>query len=68
MKKIQVIEKGVYGKTIYYPSNDVATKFLKLTGTKTFTVEQLSVIACLGFELEVIHPVSQSLLNTINKF
>ena len=53
-------EKSVYGNILYYPHNDVATKFAILLGKKTFSYSDIFNISQLGFET-IIH----KLLNQI---
>jgi hypothetical protein len=47
-------EKSVYGNVLYYPHNDVATKFATLLGKKTFSYSDIFNISQLGFET-IIH-------------
>lgn len=47
-------EKSVYGKILIYPKCDKANIFAGLTGTKTMTLGQLSLIRGLGYDVELI--------------
>jgi len=51
---ITFFEKSVYGKTLIYPKCDKANIFAGLTGTKTFTTGQLSLIEGLGYTVNLI--------------
>lgn len=56
--KIQPIaefkEKSVYGGTLIYPNNNTAILFAELVNKKTFSIRDLSIIADLGFRIELI--------------
>ena len=54
--KVKIRVKNVYGTDFLYPANKQAVKFLKLTGSKTFTQRHLEAIQDLGFEVEAIRP------------
>lgn len=47
-------EKSVYGGTLIYPNNEPATLFADLINKKTFSRRDLSIIADLGFRIELI--------------
>lgn len=46
--------KDVYGKPTVYPVNEAAKLLAKLAGTKTLTVEALSVITALGYNVSTV--------------
>jgi len=43
--------RQVYGKELYYPANDRAEIFLKLTGKKTFDKYELKIIQEVGYNV-----------------
>jgi len=49
--KITVIIKNVYGNEVVYPVCEQAKLFARLAGTKTLTLESLSLITALGYEI-----------------
>jgi hypothetical protein len=49
--KCEVEMRDVYGRTVYYPVNSVASLFCKLLGSKTLTVSQLKIIRTLGYQI-----------------
>ncbi len=51
---VEIKEKSVYGNVLLYPNNDVATKFARLLGKKTFSYGDLDNIASLGFTINYI--------------
>lgn len=53
-QQITIKEKSVYGNTLLYPVCDKATIFANLIGKKTFTSNDLDLIAALGYELNII--------------
>ena len=50
---VEIKEKSVYGNVLYYPHNDVATKFAILLGKKTFSSSDIYNISQLGFETKI---------------
>ena len=54
--KIQIYTKNVYGNELVYPANESAKDFLLLTGAKTFSQNQLSIIRKLGYQIELLMP------------
>lgn len=52
--KVVIIEvRNVYGNQNHYPVCDTGKLFLKLTGTKTLSLDQLKTIKALGYDLQV---------------
>lgn len=51
--KIKVQIKNVYGQPRIYPACDTAKKFLRLTGGKTFSKQDIELIKQLGYVVEV---------------
>ena len=51
---VEVKEKSVYGGKLIYPNNEVADLFADLANKKTFSIRDLSIIADLGFRIEII--------------
>ena len=51
--KIKVTQKQHYGTYYFYPNCDNSNLFIKLTGRKTLTIDDLKVIKNLGYEIEV---------------
>jgi hypothetical protein len=43
--------RQVYGKELYYPANDRAELFLRLTGKKTFDKYELKIIQKVGYNV-----------------
>jgi hypothetical protein len=43
--------RNVYGKELYYPANDSAQLFLRLTGKKTFDKYELKIIQDVGYNV-----------------
>jgi len=46
-------EKSVYGNVLFYPHNEIATKFAILLGKKTFNYSDIYNISQLGFETKI---------------
>lgn len=57
--KIKVTIKTVYGEERIYPSCPIAESFCRLVGQKTLTRTDIGHIKAIGFEIEVISPVTQ---------
>ena len=53
MKTIQVEIKNVYGTERIYPLCDNAKRFARLTNTKTFNREIISIIKQIGIQVEI---------------
>lgn len=53
-KQITFKEKAVYGKILIYPVCDKAAIFSSLLAKKTFTANDIDLIASLGFEIKLI--------------
>ena len=53
-KVVEIKEKSVYGGTLLYPNNESAILFADLINKKTFSIRDLSIIADLGFRVEII--------------
>ncbi len=53
---IRVEAKQVYGQWKFYPFDEAAATFARLTRTATLSPEQLKMIESLGFRVEVIQP------------
>ena len=51
---VEIKEKSVYGGTLLYPNNESAILFADLINKKTFSIRDLSIIADLGFRVEII--------------
>ena len=51
--KIKVEIKTVYGKQLIYPRCKNASAFARLTGKKTFSLDNVDEIKKLGFRVEV---------------
>lgn len=51
---VEVKEKSVYGGKLIYPNNAQAILFADLINKKTFSIRDLSIIADLGFRIEII--------------
>jgi hypothetical protein len=47
----KVEARQVYGKELYYPANDRAEIFLRLTGKKTFDKYELKIIQEVGYNV-----------------
>jgi|TARA_R110000823_G_C15725656_1_gene479173 hypothetical protein len=47
----KVEARNVYGKELYYPANDRAQTFLKLTGKKTFDKTELKIVEQVGYNV-----------------
>lgn len=54
--EIQVSVKNVYGNEMIYPQCETAKKFLKLTGKKTFSTQDLNTIRLLGYAVVQVLP------------
>ena len=54
MTTIQVFTRNVYGKMAIYPANNAAEVCTVLTGKKTFTAFDLSLLAKLGHTVEYV--------------
>jgi hypothetical protein len=48
---VEIKEKSVYGNVLFYPNNDVATKFVNLLGKKTFSYADLDHMSALALTL-----------------
>lgn len=48
---IKIREASAYGTTFLYPVCELAVKFTKLTGRKTFTHSDLITIESMGIEI-----------------
>jgi hypothetical protein len=48
--------KNVYGQELNYASNEIAEKFAKLLGKKTFSLTDLRKISDLGYTVKVKTP------------
>ena len=51
---VEFKEKSVYGGTLIYPNNKPAVLFAELINKKTVSRRDLSIIADLGFRVEII--------------
>ena len=51
---VEFKEKSVYGGTLIYPNNEPAILFADLLNKKTVSIRDLSIIADLGFRIELI--------------
>lgn len=49
--KIELNERELYGRIVFYPANPNAVLMAKLTKTKTFGKAQLEIFRSLGFEI-----------------
>ena len=54
MQQVSFKEKSIYGRTLIYPNCDKANLFAGLLSTKTFTLQQLTLIEALGFKINLI--------------
>lgn len=45
--------KTSYGRSLFYPENETASKFCQLLGCVTLTKEQLVLIKSMGIEIEI---------------
>jgi hypothetical protein len=52
MMKIEILIKGVYGVTKYYPVCSTGKLFAEIANTTTLTEAVLKKIKALGYELE----------------
>jgi hypothetical protein len=51
--KLEILIKNVYGNEMYYPKNNSAKSFAKLTGKKTLSIADLKIAETeLGYEIE----------------
>lgn len=53
-KTLQVTVKQIYGNELVYPACEQSKLLCKLTNTKTFTEQSISIIKQLGFSFQVI--------------
>lgn len=53
-KVVEIKEKSVYGGTLLYPNNQTARFFSELVNKKTFSRRDLSIMADLGYKIEII--------------
>lgn len=53
--KFQIKIKSVYGVERIYPANETAERMTKLIGRKTFSNQDLIIIASLGFIIEQVN-------------
>lgn len=53
-EQITIKEKSVYGNTLLYPVCEKAVIFSNLVAKKTFTANDLDLIAALGYEINLI--------------
>jgi len=51
---VEFKEKSVYGGTLIYPNNEPAILFAELINKKTVSRRDISIIADLGFRVEII--------------
>jgi hypothetical protein len=51
---VEIKEKSVYGGTLLYPNNQTAMFFAELVNKKTFSRRDLSIMADLGYRIEII--------------
>jgi hypothetical protein len=51
---VEFKEKSVYGGILIYPNNEPAVLFAELINKKTVSRRDLSIIADLGFRVEII--------------
>ncbi len=51
---LTIKEKSVYGKTLLYPACDKSNIFAGLIKAKTFQMSDLTLIAGLGYEINLI--------------
>lgn len=56
MGTIEVKQKTVYGKNLFYPANDPAKLAAQMVNRATLTLEDLSYLKRLGFAIEVQAP------------
>ena len=63
MKSVKVYTKQVWGKTLIYPANELAKRFLHLINPsrKTFTEGELIQIVELGHEVDQVANPDESL-------
>lgn len=53
---VEIQIKNVYGKENIYPVNETAKDFATLTGNKTLSRGQLSIIQGMGYNIKVVQP------------
>ena len=63
MESVKVYTKQVWGKTLIYPANELAKRFLHLINPtrKTFTEDELIQIVELGHEVDQVANPEESL-------
>jgi len=59
--KIQVLIKNIYGRETIYPVCDQAKIFASLAGQKTLTSREIRLIKDLGYSIEVVSQIPNSL-------
>ena len=52
--KIQVYIKKVYGNSLAYPVCKTAQAFSSLTGNKTLSRHELTIIKTMGYDIDVV--------------
>ena len=54
MKTLLISRRDVYGVTRYYPECDDSRTFARICNTKTLTIETLTLIKRLNYEIEIV--------------
>lgn len=57
MGTVTVEARGVFGRELFYPTNDVAGKLATLLTCRAFTRGQLQLVKDLGFEVVITAPL-----------
>jgi hypothetical protein len=51
--QITIIQKQVYGNTVFYPACDISKKFSDIAQTKTLREADLKIIKSMGYQIIV---------------
>lgn len=54
--KLILYAKDVYGKTRYYPINDIAKIICAIAKKKTFSLEQIKICDSAGWDINIQYP------------
>ena len=63
--KITVYTKNIYGNNLIYPIGNLAHKFTKLTGKKSFSKYDLNIIRSMGIQVEQV--IGSEIIEGVNQ-
>jgi hypothetical protein len=63
---IKITTRNAYGTELIDPANTQAARLRALVGNKTLTIHTLTMAKAMGFEIQIVTPTSQDLLDLLD--